>query len=112
MENEPKKEQERLFPKRLMRVYKDMATPTNEWVELPPTLPEICLDLRSSINGSADPWSSSLLEEVVAMLKSRIKSWDFSYFTTMDSTIWSMVNIAIDLGEKELSLRIKDKWRW
>lgn len=109
---EAKQEQERLFPRRLMRVYKDMDTPTNEWVQIPPTLPEICLDLRSSVNGSSDPWTTAFLTAVVEMLKARRKHWDFTIVHSMDSAVLSMVDLAIICGEWELKQRVEDKTSW
>ena len=104
---EAKQEQERLFPRRLMRVYKDMDTPGDEWVQMPPMLPEICLELRSSIDGSADPWSTAFLTAVVEMLKARKEHWDFTYCQSMDFAIWSMLDVAVSIGQAELKERIK-----
>lgn len=104
MRNEACLEQERLFPRQLMRIYKDSETPTNQWVELPPNLATICLDLRASISGAADPWQTKDLEEVVNMLKMRLESW-FASKDPMDGYVNLMMHYSIELGLKELERR-------
>ncbi len=100
-----KAEQERLFPRKLLREYDDMQTPRNVWVQIPPTLPTICLDLRASITGASDPWGSRVLSEVVAMLEARAAQWDHGRTDEMDVAVLRMVREAAWMGKSELAAR-------
>lgn len=39
------------------------------------SLPEICLSVRAGVNGSAEPWPESSVEETLAMLRARLATW-------------------------------------
>lgn len=90
-------EQARLFPE------------DGPWITHTPALPEICLDLRMSTNGAADPWPTPLLREAVAMLRAREASWS-QPSDDMDGAVLVMVRAAITLGAAELAGRKKDGW--
>lgn len=103
-----KDEQARLFPSQLKRIYKDMQTPLNQWeVNIAPTLPTICLDLRASLTGQSDPWSNKALGEVVDMLRGRVDEWDYSQADEMDLAVLRMVSEAMWMGQNELMDRKK-----
>lgn len=74
-----------------------------------PTLPQICMDLRMSTNGAADPWDTPRLREVVAMLRAREDSWDHPS-DDMDAGALVMLRAAINLGKAELAEREKNGW--
>lgn len=38
-------------------------------------LPEICMNLRMAVNGSADPWPPEQVRETVAMFWARLATW-------------------------------------
>lgn len=73
--------QERLFPRRMYREYAAAGpggphdVPTNHWRRVPPTLCDICLDVRAGLTGAADPPDTAALREAVAMLKARLDTW-------------------------------------
>ncbi len=102
-----KEEQERLFQRQLKRIYENHETPTNQWESLPKTISDICLDLRGSCNGSADPWDSKFLLEVIEMLKLRRKQFDRGNDHPMDMAVLQMISSAIEIGEAEMDLRNK-----
>jgi hypothetical protein len=87
-------EQERLFPRLLMRQYVTTDVPhhNNRYQLLPPTLPEIVLDLRSALNGSADPWPAEQVKEVMDMLQARLDTWDHNVPVPMTEEFWFRAN--------------------
>ncbi len=79
-------EQQRLFPRR-----------GGMWSGHP-TLPEICLDLRSALNGAADPWDYKNVLECRNMLRARLDTWAPEADTTdgkIDRGVYIMVLAAI-----------------
>lgn len=100
--------QEKLFPRRRKRILDDEGKPTNQEEIIPPTLCEICLNLRSSCNGAADPWSTEFLSEVVEMLQARAKTWLIPTSlqpNVIDNAVLQMVHEAIRIGKAELLSR-------
>lgn len=73
-----------------------------------PTLPEICLDVRQSINGSADPLTRDSLEGVRAMLAATVAAWDKQRDDVIDECINRMCRAAITLIDDELERRVRD----
>lgn len=70
-----------------------------------PNLCNLVLDLRSSINGSADPWDTAEVERVVALLKTKVADWDRTREDAIDRAVLSMVHQGIFLGQAELAER-------
>ena len=72
------------------------------------TLPDICLDLRARINGSADPWPTETVREARAMLYARIETWDESCSSegylgrALDSCIKQMATVTVLMADKWL----------
>lgn len=66
-------EQERLFPNK--------------------TLPQICLDVRSAITGSADAWHDNYMTQVKEMLKARLKCWHQSDF----NPAWKVSHLSLQI---------------
>lgn len=89
--------QDRLFPRRLMRVYEDMHSPTNQWHDVPVALPQICLDVRMALNGSADPWPEDEMRKVGEFLSLTLEGWDdrSGRQDEMDSGVLLMVHAAL-----------------
>jgi hypothetical protein len=102
-------QQDRLFP--TQRYYRDVTTfrrgTIREEFAIRPTLPEMCLGLRSSVRGDGDAWSSAFLGDVVSMLRERVRTWDTSD-DPIDSCVLSMTRLAIDLGASELAKRERE----
>lgn len=88
-------EQERLFPTSIW----ERVEAVNRLAHLThrPTLPEICLDLRASLNGAADPWPAAVLAEVVGMLQTRLDTWA-DPTDAIDAHVRGMVRQAVWLG--------------
>jgi hypothetical protein len=66
---------------------------------LPMMLPEICLALRSGVNGSADEWAPEHVVEVVAMLKARLETWAPSLNprdARVDAAVWALIEAVIE----------------
>jgi len=92
--------QERLFPRRKKRILNDDGTPTDQMEDLPVELPEICLALRASCNGSADPWPVERLSEVGQMLRARAKTWTHhAHEDPIDDAVLQMVREAASIAE-------------
>ena len=72
------------------------------------TLPEICLDVRASVNGSADPWQTETLQPVVSMLQARLDTW-LEPSSAMDEHVRGMVAQAVVLGLAELARRAEEE---
>lgn len=95
--------QEKLFPRMQKRILDDDGMPTNQTECIPPTLPEICLDLRASYSGASDPWPDDFLAEVVEMLQSRVDTWESRKGDDpIDRAVLQMVSEAIRIGRAEL----------
>lgn len=94
--DEAKKEQNRLFP--------HPKYPTQPG----PTLPEICLDVRASTDGSADPWPSQTLRETRAMLDATVKGWEKERGDKIDDAVNAMCRAAIEIIDLELAARERD----
>lgn len=71
-------------------------------------LPEICLDVRASTDGSADPWPSETLREVRAMLDATVKGWEKDRGDKIDAAVHSMCRAAIEIITDELERRARD----
>jgi hypothetical protein len=69
-----------------------------------PTLPQLVLDVRMSVNGAADPWPSDALQSVQSLFKMRLEEWQQTR-DTIDAAIWIMVAEALRLIETELAGR-------
>ena len=67
-------------------------------------LPDICLNLRMSVNGSADPWRDRMLEDCLDFLEARAESWTMTK-DMMDFAVLIMVNEAIRIGKAEMACR-------
>ena len=70
-------------------------------------LPEICLCLRMSVNGAADPWPDAYLREVVEMIKTRLQLWR-DPTDEMDFHVKGMMSLAVIDGETELARRSRE----
>jgi hypothetical protein len=106
-------EQDRLFPRIKCRVYKDMETPTNRWIEQDTNLPTICLELRASLSGAADPWPDPLMEEVVTMLERRLATWlHRGREDATDYLVRLMVEEAVRSGRRRLEEARRDGTWW
>lgn len=79
-----------------------------EGYEHRPTLPEICLDLRRSLNGAADPWPAEFLSDVVAMLQARLATWE-TPTDAMDAHVRGMVWQAIFLATAAEAERLTEQ---
>jgi hypothetical protein len=89
-------EQQRLFPGL-------MIEPGTRYTGMPLMLPEICLALRSALNGSSDPWPDEYTWEVVAMLKARIATWQPSLRdedSRFDEAVRLQVEAVLELAQK------------
>ena len=75
-------------------------------------LPTICLDLRMSCNGAADPWSDDLLAETVWYLKERLRLWEPGQDDPIDQAVKAMCYSAITYGEVELADRVNRGHRY
>ena len=73
-----------------------------------PTLPEICLGLRASLNGAADPWTPEVLAEVVRMLQARLDTWA-DPTDAMDYHVRGMAWQAILLGRAAEAERLTEQ---
>lgn len=101
--------QEELFPSRKIRYYLDHDTPTDQWSEEIVMLPEICLRVRMSINGAADPWDTEGLVKVRDMLQARIDEWrDPS--DMIDGLIRLMAIETVRMASVEIERRKADGW--
>lgn len=96
--------QERLFPRRRKRILNNDGTPTNQEEDLPVTLCEICLALKSACNGAADPWADNFLREVGQMLKARAETWapHGKHRDVMDDAVLQMIHEAMRIISVEL----------
>lgn len=96
--------QERLFPRRRKRILNDDGTPTNQEEDLPVTLCEICLSLKASCNGAADPWDDEFLRDTMGMLKARAETWaqHGKHRDVMDAAVLQMVCEAARIASAEL----------
>lgn len=65
-----------------------------------PTLPDICINFRQSLNGAADPWEPGLARRTLDMLKRRLEMWTPG--DAFDECVRKLVEEAVKLGEKEL----------
>lgn len=90
---EAKKEQNRLFP--------NAAHP----LQPGPTLLEICLDVRASTDGSADPWSREALIQTRKMLADTVASWDDGRDDAIDACVWFMCKLTVKGIDAELKSR-------
>lgn len=91
--------QHTLFPAKLYCEYEDYKTKLNNWRRIPPTLLEICLDVRMSLNGSADEWISYI--DVLEMLVERDKYWYISE-DAIDKSIRMILQLTICLIQDKL----------
>jgi len=99
-------EQDRLFPSQTWRAAHGDGTaenPIRTWTHRP-TLPEICLHLRASINGASDPLPNAFLEECRLMLKARVDSWLTSK-STIDDAVKLMCVATGRMIRQELETR-------
>lgn len=69
---------------------------------------EICINLRMSCNGSADPWTTNDLYDTVQALKNRLTIW-YDRDDKFDNAVKTMVTEAIRIGEEELRERESSK---
>lgn len=56
-------------------------------------LPEICLNLRMAVNGSADPWPDDQIEKTVYILQRRLDLWidSHSRYKRVDDAVKELV---------------------
>lgn len=73
-------------------------------------LPEICLSVRASTDGSAEPWPRSALEATRGMLADTVATWEKDRGDTIDDCINRMCRAAITIIDVELARRVRDKW--
>ena len=62
------------------------------------TLPEVCMDLRMAVNGSADAWDVAYLRRVVRMLQARITTWQptvFAKSARLDEAVRALVEATL-----------------
>jgi hypothetical protein len=105
--------QEKLFPRQLHRIYIDHETPAppsgGSWIGIPPTLCKICLDLRASVSGAADPWERSRLLEVKSMFQARVDTWrelgGRDDFVLIDNLVKQMVEATIRIADEQVKTR-------
>lgn len=71
-------------------------------------LPDICLHIRMSVNGSADPYETDFLKESEAFLRDKVAIW-IPGFDAIDALVLAMVHITIDLIGEELEHRSKSE---
>ena len=71
-------------------------------------LPTLCIQVRMSMNGSADPWTIEKTKQVLEFLKERVEMWEPSHWSDekFDNCILTMLRITIEdiqvyLGAKE-----------
>lgn len=74
-------------------------------------LPTVCLGLRMSCNGAADPWGNEFLTAVVEYLKERMRLWLLP-IDAIDYCVYVMCGEAVRLGEAELSYRDSRGWKF
>lgn len=96
--DEAKREQNRLFP--------HPTKPTQPGS----TLPEICLNIRASTDGSADPWPTLHLELTRAMLAGTVGGWEKERGDVIDECINRMCRAAITIIDNELERRVRDQF--
>ena len=73
-----------------------------------PELPNICLDVRGSMDGSAEPLPRERLEAIRAMLAATVGAWEKERGDVMDECINRMCRAAITLIDDELERRVRD----
>ncbi len=97
-------EQERLFPRKLWREYVTTETPApgNVYNGMPVMLPEICLQLRASLNGSSDPWDSADVFAVRNMLVAREATWMPSE-DPIDAAVLAMLRATVAMTDREFA---------
>ena len=93
--------QERLFPAKLWRDRMGYERYHK------PTLPEIALDLRAALNGSADPWPNEAIAEVCDMLRERLATWNLTSEDGVDRAVYQMVNAAVWQAANYLDAQLK-----
>ena len=74
-------------------------------------LPTICIRLRQSCNGAADPWGDEFLAAVVEYLKGRMRLWLLP-IDAIDYCVYVMCGEAVQLGEAELAARESKGWKF
>ena len=82
--------------------------PTVALQECRPTLPDICLNLRASLNGAADPWPDEELRDVVLMLQARLDTWG-TPSDALDAHVRGMMQQAIWLGRAAEAERLTEQ---
>lgn len=108
--------QERLFPRTEYRVHRlgndhPLGSAENpiSGGTIVPTLCDVVLETRASINGSADPWPDDCLKEVAEMLVFRLQMWDTNpggiESQIIDTCVNQMCRACIDMIGAELKDR-------
>ncbi len=62
------------------------------------TLPEVCMDLRMAVNGSADGWDVAYIRRVVRMLQSRLATWQPTLYEKsrrVDAAVHALVEATL-----------------
>jgi hypothetical protein len=98
--------------------YQDSVFPPTRWVrddngtvlvwEHRLTLPELCLDVRMALNGSADPWPVGRYYQAREVLRGRSEGWQLGACGELDkkfdSAVKQMVDATIAMLDGELKL--------
>lgn len=66
-------------------------------------LPDICILLRMSVNGSGDPWPGQKTALTLNMLSDRIDSWEHND-NPIDAAVFSLVVTTVWWVKRELRL--------
>lgn len=99
-----------LYPRKTLTVNGGDGTPYNPVIsiEYTPTLCDICLNIRMSINGASDPWDDETLVKNRNMLEAREKTWADNK-DLIDALIHTMVWHTVRMIDKELFSRNHNK---
>jgi hypothetical protein len=79
--------------------------------ETPPLLTDLVLDVRSSINGSAEPLSRVELERILEAFRFRLEVWEWKD-DEIDIAVRSMVIKGVRIIEMELEYRLDQDWKY
>jgi hypothetical protein len=70
----------------------------NKWFKQA-DLPTLCLSLRMSLNGSADPWEPREVAQAIEYIQSRMREWEPSIHKIdqkMDDAVYQMCQAAVE----------------
>ncbi len=88
-----------IYPKHLMRIYKDSETPTDRWMHLHHTILDACLDVHSIATKQGDEDEAEFLEKILCLLEKRLEMWHPSNYE-FDEAVKNLVSVAIKEGRK------------